>query len=131
MNRTEPPPPQHKRLSGARHDNIRPEADSAGSRLAGRRDRTGLPGLRASAGNHPAQDPARTSPPKARGWTPRSPSRASSLPSSRAAAVLPEESQDEIAPLIDAYIRMLGPSRLIRGVRRRIEETLLSAEAPW
>ena len=44
-------------------------------------------------------------------------------------AVLPEESQDEIAPLIDAYIRMLGPSRLIRGVRRRIEETLLSAES--
>ena len=44
-------------------------------------------------------------------------------------AVLPEESQAEIAPLIDAYIRMLGPSRLIRGVRRRIEETLLSAES--
>jgi phosphotransferase system enzyme I (PtsI) len=44
-------------------------------------------------------------------------------------AVLPEESQSEIAPLIDAYIRMLGPSRLIRGVRARIEETLLSAEA--
>ncbi len=44
-------------------------------------------------------------------------------------AVLPEESQAEIAPLIDAYIRMLGPSRLVRGVRRRIEETLQSAEA--
>jgi phosphotransferase system enzyme I (PtsI) len=44
-------------------------------------------------------------------------------------AVLPEESQSEIAPLIDAYIRMIGPSRLIRGVRRRIEETLLSAES--
>lgn len=43
-------------------------------------------------------------------------------------AVLPEESQAEIAPLIDAYIRMLGPSRLIRGVRSRIEEQLLSAE---
>ena len=43
-------------------------------------------------------------------------------------AVLPEESQSEIAPLIDAYIRMIGPSRLVRGVRRRIEETLLSAE---
>ena len=25
-------------------------------------------------------------------------------------------------------MRMLGPSRLVRGVRRRIEETLLSAE---
>jgi phosphotransferase system enzyme I (PtsI) len=43
-------------------------------------------------------------------------------------AVLPEESQQEIAPLLDAYIRMIGPSRLIRGIRRRIEETLVSAE---
>jgi phosphotransferase system enzyme I (PtsI) len=43
-------------------------------------------------------------------------------------AVLPEESQAEIAPLIDAYLRMIGPSRLVRGVRRRIDETLLSAE---
>jgi phosphotransferase system enzyme I (PtsI) len=43
--------------------------------------------------------------------------------------VLPEESQAEIAPLIDAYLRMIGPSRLVRGIRRRIEETLLSAEA--
>ena len=43
-------------------------------------------------------------------------------------AVLPEESQSEIAPLIDAYTRMLGPSRLVRGVKRRIEETLVSAE---
>ncbi len=43
-------------------------------------------------------------------------------------AVLPEESQQEIAPLLDAYLRMIGPSRLIRGIRRRIEETLVSAE---
>ncbi len=43
-------------------------------------------------------------------------------------AVLPLESQEEITPLIDAYIRMLGPSRLLRGVRKRIEETLVSAE---
>ncbi len=42
--------------------------------------------------------------------------------------ILPEESQTEIAPLIDAYVRMLGPSRLVRGVKRRIEQTLLSAE---
>ena len=42
--------------------------------------------------------------------------------------VLPEESQVEMAPLIDAYIRMLGSSRLIRAVRQRIEETLVSAE---
>lgn len=44
-------------------------------------------------------------------------------------AVLPEDSQAEIAPLLDAYVRMLGPSRLVRGARRRIEETLLSAES--
>ncbi len=44
-------------------------------------------------------------------------------------ASLPEDSQAEIAPLIDAYIRMLGDSRLIRGARRRIAEGLRSAEA--
>lgn len=43
-------------------------------------------------------------------------------------AVLPEESQQEIAPLLDAYLHMIGPSRLIRGIRRRIEETLVSVE---
>lgn len=42
--------------------------------------------------------------------------------------VLPEESQGEIAPLLDAYVQMLGPSRLIRGVRQRIQERLVSAE---
>jgi phosphoenolpyruvate-protein phosphotransferase len=43
-------------------------------------------------------------------------------------AVLPEESQQEIAPLLDAYLHMIGRSRLVRGIRRRIEETLVSAE---
>ncbi len=47
-------------------------------------------------------------------------------------AILPEESQQEIAPLIDAYLRMIGPSRLVRGVRRRIDETAASApNPPW
>jgi phosphotransferase system enzyme I (PtsI) len=41
---------------------------------------------------------------------------------------LPEDSQAEIAPLLDAYLQMIGPSRLVRGVRRRIAETLVSAE---
>ena len=41
---------------------------------------------------------------------------------------LPEDSQSEIAPLLDAYLQMIGPSRLVRGARRRIAETLLSAE---
>src|SRR6185312_11854950 len=43
-------------------------------------------------------------------------------------AMLPEDSQSEIAPLIDAYLQMVGSSRLLRGVRRRIAETLVSAE---
>jgi phosphotransferase system enzyme I (PtsI) len=43
--------------------------------------------------------------------------------------VLPEDSQAEIAPLIDAYLQMIGPSRLVRGARRRIAEALVNAEA--
>src|SRR5690242_2156263 len=43
-------------------------------------------------------------------------------------SVLPEESQGEIAPLLDAYLQMLGPSRLVRGARQRIQERLVSAE---
>ena len=35
-------------------------------------------------------------------------------------SVLPEESQGEIAPLLDAYLQMLGPSRLVRGARARV-----------
>ncbi len=42
--------------------------------------------------------------------------------------VLPEEAQEELEPLLDAYAMMLGDSRLIRGARRRIAEELLSAE---
>ncbi len=42
--------------------------------------------------------------------------------------MLPEDSQAEIAPLIDAYLQMIGPSRLVRGIRRRIAEVLVSAE---
>ena len=43
-------------------------------------------------------------------------------------SILPEESQGEIAPLLDAYLQMLGPSRLIRGVRTRVMDRLVSAE---
>ncbi len=42
--------------------------------------------------------------------------------------ILPEESQAEIAPLLDAYLQMIGASRLVRGMRRRVGETLVSAE---
>lgn len=43
--------------------------------------------------------------------------------------LLPEETQREIAPLLDAYRQMLGPSRLLRGAMRRIHEERLNAEA--
>ncbi len=42
--------------------------------------------------------------------------------------ILPEDSQVELAPLLDAYMQMLGPSRLIRGARLRIRDKLVSAE---
>ncbi|WP_203070506.1 phosphoenolpyruvate--protein phosphotransferase [Falsiroseomonas ponticola] len=42
--------------------------------------------------------------------------------------VLPEEAQEELEPLLDAYAMMLGDSRLIRGARKRIESNLLAAE---
>jgi phosphotransferase system enzyme I (PtsI) len=43
-------------------------------------------------------------------------------------SVLPEEAQEELEPLLDAYVMMLGDSRLIRGARKRIEAELLGAE---
>ncbi|HEX4259780.1 MAG TPA: phosphoenolpyruvate--protein phosphotransferase [Acetobacteraceae bacterium] len=43
-------------------------------------------------------------------------------------SVLPEDAHAEIAPLLDAYMQMLGPSRLVRGARSRIAEGLVSAE---
>lgn len=43
-------------------------------------------------------------------------------------AGLPEQSQAEISPLIDVYLHMLGQSRLMRSVRKRINEGLVSAE---
>ena len=42
--------------------------------------------------------------------------------------VLPEEAQEEIAPLLEAHLMMLGNSRLIRGARKRMETDLLAAE---
>ena len=43
-------------------------------------------------------------------------------------AALPEKTQAEIAPLLDAYLQMIGPSRLVRGARARIATALLAAE---
>ncbi|PZW45641.1 phosphotransferase system enzyme I (PtsI) [Humitalea rosea] len=42
--------------------------------------------------------------------------------------ILPEEAQQELAPLLDAYLMMLADSRLLRGARKRIEADLLAAE---
>ncbi|MBN8888914.1 MAG: phosphoenolpyruvate--protein phosphotransferase, partial [Rhodospirillales bacterium] len=42
--------------------------------------------------------------------------------------ILPEDSQAEIAPLLDAYLQMVGNSRMVRGARRRVNEGLVSAE---
>jgi phosphotransferase system enzyme I (PtsI) len=44
-------------------------------------------------------------------------------------SILPEDTQHEIAPLIDAYTQMLSGSRLLRQARRRITEAHVSAEA--
>jgi phosphoenolpyruvate-protein phosphotransferase len=44
-------------------------------------------------------------------------------------SVLPEDSQHEIAPLIDAYTQMLSGSRLLRQARKRISEQKFSAES--
>ncbi len=42
---------------------------------------------------------------------------------------LPEEGSRELAPLIEAYLRMLDGSRLLRGARARIATTLIRAES--
>jgi phosphoenolpyruvate-protein phosphotransferase len=43
-------------------------------------------------------------------------------------SILPEDTQHEIAPLIDAYTQMLSGSRLLRQARKRISDTHVSAE---
>ena len=47
----------------------------------------------------------------------------------RRAADLPESTAEEVGFLLDAYIQMLGDSRLIRGAARRVEEDRINAEA--
>ena len=43
-------------------------------------------------------------------------------------SALPEDSQKEIAPLLDAYLQMLGPSRLLRQAKKRITDSHVTAE---
>jgi len=44
-------------------------------------------------------------------------------------AALPEDSQAEISPLMDVYLHMLGPSRLLRGVKARVQDGLCAEAA--
>jgi phosphoenolpyruvate-protein phosphotransferase len=132
MNRVDPPPPQHQRLKPG------PPATAA----RGEQRFQGIPvspGVAIGAVFSPAEPPARIA--RQRIQAADSGAETSRLDAAIAQskkqliklrgrlAVLPEQSQTEIAPLMDAYISMLGPSRLIRGARRRVAQTLLSAES--
>jgi phosphoenolpyruvate-protein phosphotransferase len=133
MNRIDPPPPQHKRLA--------PPALAACDARPERR----FPGIPISAGiaigpvfgttepeakiTHHKISATDIAAEGARLESAIAQSRKQLAKLRARLAVLPQESQSEITPLIDVYIHMLGPSRLIRGVRRRIEETLFSAES--
>jgi phosphoenolpyruvate-protein phosphotransferase len=131
MSRIEPPPPQHKRLSRARLESTRPEKQFVGIPIS-----AGVAIGPVFSATEPSPKIARlkilaadSAGEGARLDAAVAQSRKQLTKLRARLAVLPEESQAEIAPLIDAYIRMLGPSRLIRAVRQRIEETLLSAES--
>lgn len=132
MKKTEPPPPQHKRFArAAAPEQTRPERTFRGIGIS--------PGVAIG----PAFGASESVPVISRHKIPATDIasegarlEAAILQSRRQLAklrarlsVLPEESQVEIAPLLDVYVRMLGPSRLIRGVRRRVEEMLVSAES--
>ena len=132
MNRTEPPPPQHRRLAhGSAQASSRPEKRFLGMPIS-RGIAIGPVFGTTEAPVEIGRAKIQASDIEAEGAR----LDAAILQSRRQLtklrarlAVLPPDGQEEIGPLIDAYIRMLGPSRLIRGARRRIAETLLSAES--
>ncbi len=132
MSRTgNPPPPQHKRLGRDRLENSRPETRFAGIAISagvaiGPVFQASEPTPKITRHKIQAADSAAEG---ARLDAAIAQSRKQLAKLRARLAVLPEESQAEIAPLIDAYIRMQGLSRLIRAVRKRIEDTLLSAES--
>jgi phosphoenolpyruvate-protein phosphotransferase len=132
-----PPPPQHKRLARAR----RSEAERAVNGGPERRF-VGIPtspgiAIGAVFGAAEPQAPAGPTTIKPENIETERARLDAALTQSRRQvtklrarlSVLPEESQEELAPLLDAYLRMLGPSRLLRAARRRIEEGFASAEA--
>jgi phosphotransferase system enzyme I (PtsI) len=131
MNKVSPPLPQHKRLRRARLDHTRPERRFGGIPVS-----AGVaigPVFRASEPTpeitrhkiHAADCGAEG----ARFDAAVAQSRKQLGKLRNRLAVLPQETQVELTPLIEAYIRMLGSTRMIQAVRRRIEETLVSAEA--
>jgi len=131
MNRASPPPPQHRRLSRARPDQARPETRFSGIPVSagvaiGAVFRASEPMPEISRQRIQAADCAAEG---ARLDAAVAQSRKQLTKLRGRLSVLPEEGQTELAPLIDAYIRMLNSSRLIRGVRRRIDEALQSAES--
>jgi phosphoenolpyruvate-protein phosphotransferase len=131
MNGTSPPPPQHKRLSRAGPDHARPEVRFSGIPVSsgvaiGPVFRASEPTPEITRQKIQAADCAAEG---ARLDAAIAQSRKQLTKLRGRLSVLPEESQAELAPLIDAYIRMLSSSRLIRGVRRRIDEGLQSAES--
>jgi phosphoenolpyruvate-protein phosphotransferase len=131
MNRTSPPPPQHRRLGRARPENARPEARFGGIPVSagvaiGPAFRASEPAPVITRHKIQAADSAAEG---ARLDAAISQSRKQLTKLRHRLSVLPEESQTELAPLIEAYIRMLSSSRLTRAVRQRIEESLVSAES--
>jgi phosphoenolpyruvate-protein phosphotransferase len=131
MNRASPPPPQHRRLGRARPDQTRPETRFSGIPVSagvaiGAVFRASEPMPEITRQRIQAADCAAEG---ARFDGAVAQSRKQLTKLRGRLSVLPEEGQTELAPLIDAYIRMLNSSRLVRGVRRRIEETLQSAES--
>ncbi len=131
MSRASPPPPQHKRLGRTRPDHARPEARFSGIPVSagvaiGPVFRASEPTPEITRHKIQAADCAAEG---ARLDTAIAQSRKQLTKLRHRLSALPEESQAELTPLIEAYIRMLSSSRLIRAVRRRIDETLLSAES--
>lgn len=131
MSRTDPPPPQHQRLRRTASTDIRAERAFEGIAVSpgvaiGPVFGTSEPDPEIARHKIQAADIASEG---ARLDAAITQSRTQLAKLRARLNVLPDESRAEIAPLIEAYIRMLGPSRLIRGVRRRIEDTLLSAES--
>ncbi|HJS85624.1 MAG TPA: phosphoenolpyruvate-utilizing N-terminal domain-containing protein, partial [Acetobacteraceae bacterium] len=131
MNKAEPPPPQHKRLSARLRVSERPEAVlsgipaspgiAIGQVFTASEPTPEITRFHIDAGALPAE--------MARLDAAIAKSRRQLRKLQARLAALPEESQAELAPLIEAYLRMLSDSRLLRGARRRMGEGLRSAES--